>query len=848
MADLVLGAPLAGWVGPLDEAPDAVFAERMLGDGVAIDPTGQALFSPCDGTVINVHHARHAVTLRATHGAELLIHIGLETVALGGEGFGVHVADGQWVQAGERLISFDLGRLAERAKSLLTPVVVTNPEAFAIVSRTQDREVVVGEPILTLRRLAEVSATLAPQATAEQSLDLILPLNHGLHARPAARLAALAQGFAAQITLATDGRRANAKSPVALLSLGARRHAAVTLTAMGPDAAEAIATLAQLIASGMGELAPPPTLPSTPAVEMAAPALAPGGELRGVTAAPGLAIGFAARLVAAEIVIDPVGRGAAQEAEALAEALTTVRTRLAAQAKTAPPSQEAILNAHLAFLDDPDLAGQARAAIAGGASAGLAWRGAIERHVTILRGVGNPRLAERADDLIDLERQVLLALSGEAERPHTLPRGAILLADDLLPSQLLGLAPGDLAGICTAKGGPTSHVAILAAAMGLPALVAAGPGVNGIADGAPLVLDADAGILRIAPDQAQFEKTQQALAERQRRRAAAKARAHEDCHTADGTRIEVFANLGALADAEAAAAAGAEGCGLLRSEFLFMDRETAPDEAEQAAAYQAIAAALKGRPVIIRTLDVGGDKPVAYLPIPPEENPALGLRGLRVGLWKPALLRAQFRALLSVRPVGACRIMLPMVASLGELRAARAMLDEERAALGRGEPIALGVMIETPAAAVTADLLAAEADFLSIGTNDLAQYALAMDRGNPLMAPQVDGLHPAVLRLIAQTAQGGRSQGRMVGVCGGLASDLTAAPILIGLGVGELSATPAMIPELKALIRTLRLEDCRDLAARALNQASAQAVRALSLRPAANPPPARSAAVTPDAR
>ncbi len=448
-----------------------------------------------------------------------------------------------------------------------------------------------------------------------------------------------------------------------------------------------------------------------------------------------------------------------------------------------------------------------------------------------LRGVGDARLAERVDDLIDLERQVLLALSGEAEHAILLPRGAILLADDLLPSQLIGLGAGQLAGICTARGGPTSHVAILAAAMNLPALVAAGPGVSAISDGTPLVLDADAGVLRIAPDQGELERAQQALAARNARREAARATAQDDCFTADGARIEVFANLGSQADADVAVAGGAEGCGLLRTEFLFMDRASAPGEAEQAASYQAIATALEGRPMIVRTLDVGGDKPVDYLPIPAEDNPALGLRGVRVGFWKPDLLRDQLRAILRVEPRGQCRIMVPMIASLSELQGVRALLDEARTALSHAEPVALGIMIETPAAAITADLLAAEADFLSIGTNDLAQYVLAMDRGNPSVAAQVDGLHPAVLRLIATAADGAARHGRMVAVCGGLASDLAAVPILIGLGVTELSAIPAMVAEVKALVRTLTLAACQDLAARALNQTSAAAVRTLALDP-----------------
>ena len=255
---------------------------------------------------------------------------------------------------------------------------------------------------------------------------------------------------------------------------------------------------------------------------------------------------------------------------------------------------------------------------------------------------------------------------------------------------------------------------------------------------------------------------------------------------------------------------------------------TAPDEDEQAAQYQAIADGLGGRPLIVRTLDAGGDKPMPYLPIPHEENPALGLRGVRVGLWRPQMLMTQLRAILRVAPVGQCKIMVPMVASPDELAAVRRMLEEARRDMGVATPVQLGVMIETPAAAVTADLIAEQADFLSIGTNDLTQYVLARDRGNPAVAADIDGLHPAVLRLIRQTCEAGQAKGRWVGVCGGLAGDMAAAPILVGLGVTELSASPAVLPDLKALLRGLTLETCRDLAARALACSSVDEVRALA--------------------
>jgi phosphocarrier protein FPr/phosphocarrier protein len=482
----------------------------------------------------------------------------------------------------------------------------------------------------------------------------------------------------------------------------------------------------------------------------------------------------------------------------------------------------------LAFLADPELRQTAAGAIAGGRSAGAAWAVAIGGYVDQLRGAADARMVERAADLADLRRQVLLRLAGEAAPALRLPDNAVILADDILPSQLLELDPARVAGLAIARGGPTSHVAILAASMNIPAVVALGASVLRIEDGALVILDGDAGRLLVAPNPAEIAAAQTRLAERRSRRAQALAVAAEPCRTVDGARIEVFANLAAVDEAAEAVANGAEGCGLLRTEFLFMDRDAPPDEDEQTAAYEAIAAALGERPLVIRTLDVGADKPAPYLPLAAEENPALGVRGVRVSLAYPALLRTQLRAILRVRPLDGVQIMLPMVVGLAEVRAVRAVLVELAAELGVVAP-KLGVMVETPAAAILADVLAAEADFLSIGTNDLAQYTLAMDRTNPRLAAQVDALHPAVLRLVQAAAGGGARHRRPVSVCGGLASEIAAAPILIGLGATELSAAPAAVPELKAAIRALTLAQCRDLAERALAQASAAEVRALRL-------------------
>jgi phosphocarrier protein FPr/phosphocarrier protein len=821
MADLTIVAPMRGWSSPLDEVDDPVFAGRMLGDGVAVDPAGAELRAPCDATVLSLHHAGHAVSLRAAGGAELLVHVGLETVGLHGKGFTGHVRDGDQVKQGDLLITVDLDSVASEAKSLITPIVVTNGDDFEIVSRQVGRRVEIGDPLMVIRGgpAAEVASAAAAGAVTRV---VRTPLAHGLHARPSALIAAEAKRHRAELTLATRGRTANAKSPVAIMALGATFGAELEISARGADAEAAATALADLIAHRL-----PPEPPSAaPAPAKAAPSPTKAGHLEGTPAAPGLAIGRAHRLIPPEVAVNEVSQGVEAETLALAGALDALRGRLSGQAATGPREQREIIRAHLAFLDDEELTAAAHQAIAEGKSAGAAWRDAVRGQIEIVRAIGDPHIAQRADDLADLERQVLAELSGEPEPAQTLPAGAVLVADELGPGQLMGLK-GELAGICTAGGGPTSHVAILAAALGVPAVVALGPAILSVPDGAGLIIDGGAGQVSVAPDAAEIEGAQTRLAERQARLVRSRAAAAEPCRTADGVRIEVFANLGSVADAQAAMANGAEGCGLLRTEFLFLERTAAPDEAEQLAAYQAIAEAVGGAPLVIRTLDIGGDKPAPFLDLPVEENPALGLRGVRVSLWKPDLLAIQLGAILKVRPEGQCRILVPMVASLAEFAEVLRVVETAKAEAGYAGRVEVGVMVETPAAAVTADLLAAEADFLSIGTNDLTQYGLAMDRGNPQVAAGVDALHPAVLRLIAQAAKGAAAHGKLTAVCGGLAADAAGAAILIGLGVRELSAPPATIPEIKARVRALTVPACEALAAKALNCASAAEVRAL---------------------
>jgi multiphosphoryl transfer protein len=823
-------APFDGWCAPLDEVPDEVFAGRMLGDGLAIDPTNGIVLAPCDGEIVTLPESAHAVSIRSLDGLEVLIHIGIDTVRLAGRGFDARVKPGARVQSGEELIRFDLDVVARGAKSLMTPIVITSDGAV-VTNRRASGAIRAGELLFQVEEVASPRALSKPPASSAESVTraeraITVALSQGLHARPAALLARRAKGVAALITLRARGRTTDARSVVGIMALGVRRGDELLIQAEGQGAPQAVAQMLGALeeAQRMDSAHAAVSVPASPAAERAARP----GELPGICAVPGFAVGRATRIERREIEVTEQGRDELHERGELERALANVRLRLGRMRNAGGAERQEIIGAHLEFLDDPGLNDGANELIAAGKSAGFAWRCATRRSIAALQSLDDSRLRERADDLLDVEAHVLLALSGEARPMHLpLPEQAILLADDLLPSELTALDRRRLAAIALGGGGATSHVAILAAAMEIPMLIGIGPVLRKVPDGQTIIVDADNGTLHEAPTADAVARAQSMVAARLARSAALRAAAVEESRSMDGTRVEVFANLGSSADARAAVENGAEGCGLLRTEFLFIERATAPTEDEQLTAYQSIADALGGRPLILRMMDVGGDKPLLYLPLPPEPNPALGMRGVRTALLHPDLMRTQLRAALRVRPYGIVRLLIPMVTDVSEIIAVRKVIDELIAELNLQGRVSLGAMIETPAAALTAATLLREVDFLSIGSNDLTQYTLAMDRGHTDLARRTDALHPAVLQLIAAAASAGNAVGKLVAVCGGVAADRTAVPILLGFGVRELSVVPAAIPELKSQIGSLRIADCEKLAQSCLSLGSAAEVRGM---------------------
>jgi len=843
MTRITLTAPLSGPLVPLERVPDPVFAQKMVGDGISIDPLDQCLRAPCDGQIVQLHPAGHAVTVTTPQGIEVLMHIGLDTVGLKGSGFTPKVKAGDSVKTGDALIDFDADYVATHAKSLLTQIVITNSERVAAFA-PRSGAVTAGQDIILELTLAGAQAEEAAESVKTATSEaIVIPNATGLHARPAAVLANLAKKFKADLRLQKGDRAANAKSVVAIMGLEIGYGDKVTLIARGDDADAAVETLTPLLWEGLGDegCKPAPAPASVEVAASAAPAPRPRSEdpnlLIGVAASPGLAVGEVFQVRHQEIQINEIAAGdPQQERDRLDDAVNQAKVQLEAlQARLhgqRAADKAAIFAAHQELLDDPDLVDIAHSALAKGKSAEFAWHRAFSTHADRLASLRNELLAARANDLRDVGRRVLTLLTGAEPEHQEPPFNAILVAEELTPSDTASMDRARVRGFCTTLGGATSHVAILARSLDIPAVAGIEPRALELANGASAILDGGKGTLRLNPtpeDIARIRETQERLAVR---RQAEMAVAHEPAITLDGHRMEVVGNIGGLAEAEQIAGLGGEGVGLLRSEFLFLERSTAPNEDEQFETYKAIAEALgPDRPLIIRTLDVGGDKPLIYLPIPKEENPFLGERGLRIGLDRPEILRTQLRAILRAAAFGKVRVMFPMVGLLSELRDAKAMLEEERQRLG-AKPIETGIMVEIPAAAIMAAQFAREADFFSIGTNDLTQYTLAMDRGHPKLAPKVDGLNPSVLRLIAWTVEAAHAQGKWVGVCGGIASDPQAVPLLIGLGVDELSVSLPTIPSIKAQIRTLWLHECQELARRALTLETAAEVRFATPTPA----------------
>lgn len=713
------------------------------------------------------------------------------------------------------------------------------------------------------------TSTAAPAGDYAQGFDWRIPYPHGLHARPAQQWVETARRFNASIRVRNGSETADAKNLMALLQLGIAHGQTICISAEGPDAAAALASLQsvmdRLTAIEQAEATkarqqrsatqPEGTTPAQPAWQPAEKT----PFLQAISASPGLAIGVLRIRHSGPIEVPDQPTPLPAAADALDAALAATRAELhqltADTAARIGASESAIFRAHAELLADTGLLAQVCRSIAQGHGAAWAWHHTIEAAANRLAEVGSPLLAARAIDLRDVGQRVLRKLAPDLPLPHSITaeqgEHLIIAAADLTPSDTATLDPNRIAGLCTAQGGPSSHTAILARTLGLPALVAAGTSLLDLPDGTPVVLDGDAGRLYWQLSEASLQSARAWRDQQHARTQAHACLALQPATTRDGVRVEVAANVNRPEQVPTALAAGAEGVGLMRTEFLYLERppgqNNAPSEDEQYTTYCGMVRALGGKPLIIRTLDIGGDKQVPYLNLPHEENPFLGIRGSRLMLRRPDLLEPQLRAIYraardcardhtdtGAATAPALSIMFPMITSLAEITALRGDCERIRQQLG-APMLPIGIMIEVPAAALMAEQLARHVDFFSIGTNDLTQYVLAIDRQHPELAREADSLHPAVLRAIQRTVQGAQAATRdghpcWVGVCGGIAGDPLGAAILVGLGVRELSMSQRDIAPVKAALRECDSALLTELANLAISSADADTVRTLAAR------------------
>ncbi|MEH2325129.1 MAG: phosphoenolpyruvate--protein phosphotransferase [Nostoc sp.] len=670
-------------------------------------------------------------------------------------------------------------------------------------------------------------------------IRLIVSNRLGLHARPAAQFVGTAARFQSQIlvqNLTRNTELVRGDSINQVTTLGVRQGHELLITATGSDADEALEALQALFANNFGEdnvaLNSPPALHHqvTPTTH---------GELSGIAASAGVAIAPVVHYQSTHISITEYHVDNPDiEWERIQTAIHTARQEIQAVFSQASlqigDAEAAIFDAQLLFLEDPVLLEAAHQRILEHhINAEAAWQAVVDEVATSYRTLEDSYLQERVDDVVDVGQRVLRLLSGNAPANLHLQKPAILVATDLTPSDTARLDPTKVLGICTTSGSATSHSAIIARTLGIPAVLGVDAQVLHLADGTLMAIDGESGKAWVEPESHILDLLAAKQSAWQTAQHQARATAHQPAITRDGRQVSVFANIGSISDVQVAVASGAEGVGLLRTEFLYLDRTSAPTEEEQLEVYQAIAQVLDNRPLIIRTLDVGGDKTLPYLRVGlPEANPFLGWRGIRFCLANLDLFKTQLRAILRASVGHQIKIILPMIASVTEVRATKVILAEVQAELNQAgisfdAAMKVGIMVEVPAAVAIADQLAAEVDFFSIGTNDLSQYIMASDRTNPRVANLVDALHPAVLRMVQQTIQAAHAAGISVGLCGELAADTLATPILLGLGLDELSLNPQSIPRVKQAIARFCIVESEAIVASALQQDSAEHVREL---------------------
>ena len=749
------------------------------------------------------------------------------------------------VQAPQGVVWNDKGEVAR----LIVGIAAKGKDHLSLLQRLTNvvMDAAVAEQLATTTNKNDILDALnaKEQSSPEQQEDFSVVTEaqvvdaQGMHARPASLISEQAVKFSGtDIRIRNDQRTATAKSMASLLSMGANHGDVLTISAQGPAAEQAVNVLAAMIRQGLDNEEEQANASYNPLTVLSAlPDVQCRLTLKGSAASPGITMAPAFRLQAGKMKYEEEAQDPKAEAKLFSTALTEAARQLdelKANLQSRAPNEAAILHAQKQLLQDELVLTDSEKFIVNGKTAAWSFHQAIEKQVGSLKTVDNERLRARIADLIDVRDRVV-ALMVPAVSAVTYPQtDFILMAKDLTPSQTAGLYGLKVRGICTELGGPNSHMAILARALGIPAVVGLGEGaLANIEDGELIIVDPQASSIYVDPDEATQKNGVKWIEQWEQIRTAEDAQKHKAAETLDGRHIDVVCNIAKPEDAKLVLDDGGEGVGLLRTEFLFESSATEPPIEKQCDALKAIIKELGSRQLVVRTVDIGGDKPVSWLHMPHEDNPFLGMRGIRLSFKYEDIFKRQLEAIYQTaiwqkETTGSTglHIMFPMIGRMSEWRKARDIAERVRLQLNAPQ-LPLGIMIEVPSAVMVAEHLAKEVDFFSIGSNDLTQYTLAIDRLHPDLCSEADSYHPALVKMVEMTVKAAQAHGKWVGVCGNAAANPSLATLLVGLGVTELSVSPANVGAVKNIIRAVSYSKLQEKAKKALQLESSEAVMEL---------------------
>lgn len=871
-------APLTGTIVSLEQIEDPMIAARALGDGVAINPTNNVVVSPCNGVIKLVHSHKHVVIIETTEGVDILIHVGVNTKSVAEEQFEAFVKVKDTVKVGDKLLAFNKEELIAQGKSPVTVVIANYLDTSINAIKFSDKsQVEAGTSLIYAvgeKNLINSSSfsnyfnginsntnnnNLSPMNTQNERLvtqEVTIYNETGLHARPAAFLCNLVKKLPASITLTKGEDSANAKSLIEILGLGINFNDQVVITVEGENATQILSQIVEAFNNGLGEeitsipqfLSDNKISSENASIDSYNEDCTPTREdlvrkinnkeasiaVKGICIYPSLVSGKAYIVKSEKINFAETSKlSVSEEDKRLQNALQVVHDKIEEYINEAKEqnklSQVEIFSAHLEVLSDSFLLKHANEQVQQGKTAEFAFSSAVKKTCDVLNQTQNTLLKERTADIKDIGKGVLTVLSGKPITSLQIPEDSIVIAEDLTPSNITSFN-NNVKGVVLAKGSSTSHISIMMKNDGVPSIVSMGSEILNIPAGSRLILDSKNSCLIINPSEEQVKQTKEAMVKQSNIKSFNLTNCKEDAITTDGVKIKVLGNVGGIDQAVKTFDRGGEGIGLVRSEFLFMNTTSAPSEDEQHRTYQAICDAMHGYEVVVRTLDVGGDKPISYIKLPSEDNPIMGLRGVRNYYLNKDIFYSQIKALLRVNPTGVCKIMLPMVSGIDEVIKVKTEIAEAQKALGIKNKVQVGIMVEVPSVALLAKQFAKHVDFFSIGTNDLAQYMLAMDRGHDILTKHLNNLNPALLKAIVYTCEGAKEVGIPVGICGAMASEPESVPILIGLGVSSLSCSAEIIPDIKALIRKISFAKCKEIAYQALTLENQDQVKELIIK------------------